>query len=555
MAARANYPRDSMVKLGDAWRLARVYHATFTTVLDERLRPGMQYHVHESFVYCAHPYHGPCRTDYGLVCQLAEGECPACVHDKGLPRKITARREVMDGVLPLLTGEFLKPSQAVFEYVAQLAVLAKHMVARKVPNVVLRGAMVEQLVKEVRAEVFCRSFDAHWVGPGVADCGCFSEDYGYCGNLGRFLRQQEACRILDFHRDIVLPYVNVPDPDGDDWELVLAREMIAEWFVDRRAARFDKVAICHFETNPREDQRYHDCLQRLEAAVVKYADLLRFALGPGRGGPDRTAERNLRARAVFLRKPLQWIAYDTGLADGLVEEISEVVIHWYLRVGTALSPPVDNAAWSAPLQLRRDVDATRRDMQATMERLDGVFSTGDRAGWRLFRDRFQRPPTHEEMEVHALRRARAELTAAAEARLAHAQAAADESVISVAAARGLRPPGNGGPNDNDNRNGDDDDDDDDRECPVCGSRFADDPTARRPVVVCARRHLVCRECTVTHVLSTSAHLLEHDREKLARCPMCRGSMAGFYRVNPDPADALRSPRVPDEAAAAPVVWS
>ncbi|KAK2042784.1 hypothetical protein LZ31DRAFT_453972, partial [Colletotrichum somersetense] len=377
-----------MVKLGDAWRLARVYHATFTTVLDDRLRPGMQYHVHESFAYCAHPYHGPCRTDYGLVCQLAEGECPACVRDKGLPRRITARREVTDGVLPLLTGEFLRPSRAVFEYVAQLAVLAKHMVARKVPGVVLGPAMVEQLVREVRAEVFCRSFDAHWVGPGVADCGCFAEDHGYCGNLGRFLRQQEACRILDAHRDVVLPYVNVPDPDDpDDWELVLAREAAAEWFVDRRAARFDRVAICRFETNPREDQRYHDCLQRLEAAVVKYIDLLRFALG----GPDRAAaaaaaaERNLRARAVFLRKPLQWVAYDTGLADCLVGEISEVVIHWYLRVGTALSPPVDNAAWSAPLRLRRDVDAARRDMQAAMERLDTVFSTADdRARWRLF---------------------------------------------------------------------------------------------------------------------------------------------------------------------------
>ncbi|GKT40435.1 uncharacterized protein ColSpa_00616 [Colletotrichum spaethianum] len=394
-----------MVKLGDAWGLARVYHATYTIVLDELLRHGMQHHAHESFIYCTHPYHGPCDDDFWLVYQLTEGECPACLGDKGLPRKIVARREMMDGVLPLLTGDFLRPSPAVFGYVAQLAVLAKHMVARKVPNVAVRGAMVEQLVKEIRAELFCRSFDAHWAGHGVGDCGCFVEDRGFCANLGRHLRQREARRIFEFHRSIVLPYINLPDPD-DDWDLVLARYGIVEWFVDQRVARFDKIAVCRFEVEPREDQRYQDCVQRLEAAVVKYIDVLRFALAPDRR-PDRDTERRLRARAVFLQKPLQWIAYDTGLADSLVEEISEVVIYWYLRVGTPLSPPVDNAAWLAPLQLRRDIDGIRKDMQAAMEHLDAVFSTSTPEGWRLFRRSFKEPPLREEKEVDVLRRAEA----------------------------------------------------------------------------------------------------------------------------------------------------
>ncbi|GJC83173.1 hypothetical protein ColLi_06011 [Colletotrichum liriopes] len=530
-AVQANYPRDTMVKLGDAWRLARVYHATYLIILDESLRHGMQYHAHESFIYCAHPYYGLCDEDFGLIYQVAEGECPACLHDKGLPRKIIARREMMDGVLPLITGEFLRPSPAVFDYVAQLAILVKHMVARKIPNVVIRGTMVEQVVREIRAELFCRSFDAHWVRHGVADCGCFVEDQGFCANLGRYLRQKEAGRILEFHKNIVVPYVNIPDPD--DWELILARDQIVEWFVDRRTARFDKVAICRFEVNPREDQRYQDCLQRLEAAVIRYVDVLRFALAPEQG-PDHEMERNLRARAVFLQKPLQWIAYDTGLADGLVEEISEMVIHWYLRVGTPLSPPVDNAAWSAPLQLRRDIDNTRKDIQATMEHLDTVFSTNNSEGWRLFRGSFTRPPLHEEKEAHTHHQARAELMAAAETRLSRGQAAADENAVSVAVARRLRPG-----------------DEDGHECPVCGTDFADDPAARRPVVVCERGHLVCRQCTITHVVNADAHLLEHDPSKRARCPMCRGSMAAFYRANADPAEALRQPAA---RPAAPVVW-
>ncbi|KAK6213644.1 hypothetical protein QIS74_09646 [Colletotrichum tabaci] len=525
-----------MVKLGDAWRLSRVYHTTYTIILDETLRPGMQYHAHESNVHCAHPYHGSCEGRSGLVYQLAEGQCPACLGDQGLPRRIIARQEMMDDAMRMVTGEPLRPSPEVLGYVAQLAILAKHMVARKIPNVIIGAAMIDQVVAEVRAELFCRQSDNHWTrGYGVSSCKCFVEERGFCANLGRYLRQNEAVRIITAHEDIVIPYINMPDPDddNDDWELTQARERIIEWFRDRRTARLDRVAICRFETGPREDQRYQDCIQRLDAAVIKYVNLIRSEEPPPPPAPDdRAAERNLRARAVFLRKPLEWIAYDTGLADILVKEISDVVIHWYLRVGTPASQPVDNAAWSAPLKLRRDMDGMRKEMQATVEHLEAHFSPNTRAGWRLFVRSFQRTPLREEDEVATFRRARAELTAAAETRLSLAQVAADENIITLAASRAIRP-----------------DDADGRSCPLCGEPFDDDDV--RPVVVCARSHLVCRSCTIILVVTADAALLEPDPQRRSRCPMCRASLLKFYRANADSADELRSPPSPE---APPVEW-
>ncbi|KAJ0161614.1 hypothetical protein CTA2_5916 [Colletotrichum tanaceti] len=529
---RGYSPSDTMVKLGDAWRLSRVYHTTYTIILDEALRPGMQYHAHESNVHCAHPYHGPCEGRSGLVYQLAEGHCPACLGDKGLPRRIIARQEMMDDAMRMVTGEPLKPSPEVVGYVAQLAILAKHMVARKIPNVIIGDFMADQVVTEVRAELFCRQSDSHWTrGYGVSSCRCFLEEQGFCANLGRYLRQNEAMRIVNTHEDIVIPYINMPDPDDDDddnWELAQARERIIEWFRDRRTARLDKLAIDRFETAPREDQRYHDCLQRLDAAVIKYVNLIRSEEAPD----NRAAERNLRARAVFLRKPLEWIAYDTGLADILVKEISDIVIHWYLRVSTPASQPVDNAAWSAPIEIRRAMDNMRKDMQATMEYFEAHFSPNTRAGWRRFVHSFQKTPLREEDEVATFRRARAQLTAAAETRLSLAQVAADENVITVAASRAIRP-----------------DDADDRSCPLCGDPFDDDDV--RPVVVCARSHLVCRSCTIVLVVTADAAFLEPDPQKRSRCPMCRASLSKFYRATADPADELRPPPSPE---APPVEW-
>ncbi|GJC99268.1 hypothetical protein ColKHC_08094 [Colletotrichum higginsianum] len=478
---RGYSPSDTMVKLGDAWMLSRVYHTTYTIILDETLRPGMQYHAHESNVHCAHPYHGPCEGRSGLVYQLAEGQCPACLGDQGLPRRIIARQEMMDDVMRMVTGEPLRPSPEVLGYVAQLAILAKHMVARKIPNVIIGAAMIDQVVAEVRAELFCRQSDNHWTrGYGVSSCKCFVEERGFCANLGRYLRQNEAVRIITAHEDIVIPYINMPDADddSDDWELTQARERIIEWFRDRRTARLDRVAICRFETGPREDQRYQDCIQRLDAAVIKYVNLIRSEEPPPPPAPD------------------------------------------------------DRAAWSAPLELRRDMDGMRKEMQATVEHLEAHISPNTRAGWRLFVRSFQRTPLREEDEVATFRRARAELTAAAEARLSLAQVAADENIITLAASRAIRP-----------------DDADGRSCPLCGEPFDDDDV--RPVVVCARSHLVCRSCTIILVVTADAALLEPDPQRRSRCPMCRASLLKFYRANANPADELRSPPSPE---APPVEW-
>ncbi|OHF03566.1 hypothetical protein CORC01_01285 [Colletotrichum orchidophilum] len=504
---RQTCPADQIIKDSEgAFAEARVWHSTHSVIVDQPLRPGMEFHGHESMVYCAHPYHGHCRDD--AVCQVtqvAEGECPWCLGDNAFPRRITAYGIKSDVGPAVLTGDYTRPSPLVLGYVAQVAVLAKHMVAQSIPFVRLEGDMASQVVRQIRAEVFCRLEDDHWEFPGhnvIADCECFTERHSYCANLGRHLRQKEALRIIKNHWNIIAPYTGVPDQWVEEEApytfLIRERSHAADWFRRCRRGRHDEMTMARFDINPTEDQRYREAIHRLEATVLNCVELLRRRLTPEPPDEKKVAlcdekeeenvdnivvERNLFARAVFLYKPLQWIAYDNGITDKLFHEISEMVIHWYLRVGTPLSESIDNAAsLTAPglFKFRRDIDRVRRDVEDATSRLDTVFSTTTWNSRRLFVRSFGESPARDEElgEVDACRSKRADLWAAAQTKLETAVCEADARIVTVQEARRLwpeqqQPPSPPHPL-----------------CPVCYSAFDDGVHARRPVLVCDANHVM-----------------------------------------------------------------
>ncbi|KAF4872922.1 hypothetical protein CGCSCA1_v007910 [Colletotrichum siamense] len=564
-----------------------------------RLRAGEEHHMQQVRVYCAHPFIGNCRQPTGKVVEIVQGMCADCLNvSSALPRQAWLRQEQQlsrdlternpeqetkmmekkasafglkiaknedkhnDGDEdrsggPVLRGPpYTDVHPDLFEYFQQVVILLKHSIARKIPEANMRDDDLRQVRMEIRAEMFCRCDDNHWMdnaNQGTAsrmqDCRCQTQLLPASANVGRRMRMYEAERILKRHSRM-MDVLDANYTHKDSRHLQEERTAARRFFLDRRGARANVDEMAVYDMYPSEQARYHNALMTLDVEVTdKIEQVRQEQLWIETDSEWSEFERQLRLRGQQAKQAVTWIALDNGLKDEVVEELVGIAKMWLLYAGTTfdpINPYVHGLRPDKTDQQKAAEVAVYNDIKRMFSVMTQMFPANDKERWELYANEFQEGRIST-AEFRAIFLVRDTFYANAIRKVPDALAATRKRVISVATATarltGNHHPAPQQPQADPSTSGEsmnliDLEDGGDKEkkedpptCGLCEEPYDDNNELRRAVAVCPRSklHLLCFRCTMTHVLKFAA--VNTSTDDRPRCTLCRKKFHGeFFRI-------------------------
>ncbi|KAF4843374.1 hypothetical protein CGCSCA4_v008012 [Colletotrichum siamense] len=614
-----------------------------------RLRAGEEHHMQLVGVFCAHPFTGNCRQPIGVVLEVVQGMCADCLSvpgalprhawlrlEKQLNRDVTERNpeqerkkmekeasdlglkmaekedkqddggdDEVDG--PVLRGApYTDVHPDIFQYFQQVVVLLKHSIARRIPEAKMGEDDLKQIYMEVRAEVFCRFYDAHWkddARSGAAarrrECSCPPQTTPMCSNIGRALRMAETERILAHHSRMV-DALEADHKNTDSRQLRDERNSTQERFLARRGGSYDIEQVALWDMYPSEQARYHNAIMTLNSEVKdKIRQVRKEQVWIETDASWSEFERQLRMRAIVAAPAVAWIALDNGLKDEVVAELVGIAITWFLYVGTGFDPISSrvngNRLKDQPVVTKMDrhkkaEEEVWDDIRRMFSVLTQMYPADDPQRWQLFQRNFVDGGMacgRQDDEASAMFHRRNTMYANAIRKLPDAFAAARKRVVTVATAAELQRR-NGGlapqrPQAEQPQAGQSASDEsleliefedgaeqqgnaaeqqgnaveqqggqatgkqkeEPPDCYVCTNLYDDNFELRRAVKVCPHSdlHLMCFKCTLKIALEP----LETPEKFTPNCPLCKKELHGeFFRFIYADLGTLAPPSAEDE---------